>query len=117
MDYRTWGFVYLGLGPSTAWALGRRTSWLTPRAGTELHPRSQVKLPVVHQLTLLASQAHGVISDGMPCSWQGHRCQPSLLRQHKRLIDQPNKTENAHITVNSSLRMIAPSYATPADLT
>jgi len=34
MDYRTWEFVYLGLGPSFAWALGRRTSCPTPRAGT-----------------------------------------------------------------------------------
>ena len=34
MDYRTWGFVYLGLGPSSTWALSRRTSCPTPRAGT-----------------------------------------------------------------------------------
>ena len=37
MDYMTWAFVYLGLGPSSAWTLGRRTSCPTPRAGTAEH--------------------------------------------------------------------------------
>ena len=32
---KTWGFVYLDLGPSSAWALGHRTSCPTPRAGTD----------------------------------------------------------------------------------
>jgi hypothetical protein len=34
MDSRAWGFVYLGLGPSPAWALNNRTPCPPPRAGT-----------------------------------------------------------------------------------
>ena len=45
MDYRTWGFVYLGLGPSSAWALGRRTWWPTLRAGTGPAPRDRRRPP------------------------------------------------------------------------
>ena len=40
MNYRTCGFVYLGLGPSSAWALGRLTSWPTPRAVTGCKPEA-----------------------------------------------------------------------------
>ena len=46
MNYRTWEFVYLGLNPSSVWALGRCTWWPTPRAGTAGRAASATSRPV-----------------------------------------------------------------------